>query len=375
VATKYQIFVSSTYGDLKSEREVVIKAILEMGHIPVGMEMFSAADEEQWRIIARHIEESDYYCVVVAHRYGSMTEGISYTQKEYEFAVRKGIPALGFIIDEGVSWPPEMVDKGQDAVLLAGFKSLVKSKPVSFWKSADDLYGKVSIAVTKQMTANPRDGWVRATGLAGPQVMSELSRLSAENAMLRNELSALTRRVTDDKTSEVKAALDDLIHRKVSLGYKYSTRDAEWSTAETSFGNVFYWLAPVLASEVDLQEAAKELSMQVREDLSRGWWTVAVNQLRSLFADFMALDLLEPSQRKHAVNDKAEYWTLTPFGHDVHKYARRLSLSEAAAEAPDAEATNDVTDPKVVSDAGPTNSPPLAGRSAKKAPAKKTPGR
>jgi hypothetical protein len=50
---KYQIFVSSTYEDLKEERDQAIKAILEMGHIPLGMEMFSAADEEQWQLIAR----------------------------------------------------------------------------------------------------------------------------------------------------------------------------------------------------------------------------------------------------------------------------------------------------------------------------------
>ena len=57
--TKYQIFVSSTYEDLKKERDQVIKAILEMGHIPVGMEMFSAADEQQWEIIKKQIEQSD----------------------------------------------------------------------------------------------------------------------------------------------------------------------------------------------------------------------------------------------------------------------------------------------------------------------------
>ncbi|RZK34297.1 MAG: DUF4062 domain-containing protein, partial [Hymenobacter sp.] len=32
---KYQIFISSTYKDLKAERDQVIKACLEMGHIPV----------------------------------------------------------------------------------------------------------------------------------------------------------------------------------------------------------------------------------------------------------------------------------------------------------------------------------------------------
>jgi Domain of unknown function (DUF4062) len=36
---KYQIFVSSTYEDLKDERAEVIKACLNMGHIPIGMEM------------------------------------------------------------------------------------------------------------------------------------------------------------------------------------------------------------------------------------------------------------------------------------------------------------------------------------------------
>ena len=48
---KYQIFISSTYEDLKEERKKVIEAILTMNHFPVGMEMFSAADEEQWEII------------------------------------------------------------------------------------------------------------------------------------------------------------------------------------------------------------------------------------------------------------------------------------------------------------------------------------
>ena len=87
MSKKYQIFVSSTYSDLVHEREQIIKACLEMGHIPVGMEMFSAADEEQWKIIQRQIDEIDYYVILIAHRYGSTTdEGLSYTEKEYDYA-------------------------------------------------------------------------------------------------------------------------------------------------------------------------------------------------------------------------------------------------------------------------------------------------
>jgi hypothetical protein len=102
---KYQIFVSSTYEDLRDERELVIKAILEMGHIPVGMEMFSAGDEEQWKLIQRQIEDCDYYVVIAAHRYGSMDGPTSYTEKEHDYATSKGIPCLGFVISDKAEWP------------------------------------------------------------------------------------------------------------------------------------------------------------------------------------------------------------------------------------------------------------------------------
>ena len=35
---KYHIFVSSTYDDLKEERDAVMKAILRLEHIPIGIE-------------------------------------------------------------------------------------------------------------------------------------------------------------------------------------------------------------------------------------------------------------------------------------------------------------------------------------------------
>lgn len=39
---KYQIFVSSTYEDLKKERDKVFATILKMNHFPIGMELFNA---------------------------------------------------------------------------------------------------------------------------------------------------------------------------------------------------------------------------------------------------------------------------------------------------------------------------------------------
>jgi hypothetical protein len=189
LATKYQIFVSSTYEDLVAERDEVIRAILEMGHIPVGMEMFSAADEQQWKIIQRHIDESDYYLVILAHRYGSLTDGISYTRKEYEYAVANDVPALGFIIDQSAPWPADRMDTDSDTkLMLDEFKSVVSQRPVGFWKSADELHSKAVVALMKAFTATPRDGWVRSSSSVGPEVTSELSRLSAENAQLRRKI-------------------------------------------------------------------------------------------------------------------------------------------------------------------------------------------
>jgi len=53
---KFQIFISSTYLDLIEERNAVIEAILKIGHILIGMEMFKAEDVDSWEVIKRTIE-------------------------------------------------------------------------------------------------------------------------------------------------------------------------------------------------------------------------------------------------------------------------------------------------------------------------------
>jgi hypothetical protein len=55
---KLQVFVSSTYIDLKEERQAAVQAILTAGHIPAGMELFSAGDQSQMDVIKRWIDES-----------------------------------------------------------------------------------------------------------------------------------------------------------------------------------------------------------------------------------------------------------------------------------------------------------------------------
>ena len=102
--TKYQIFISSTYKDLKEARGTVIDAVLSMYHFPVGMEMFGADDDDQWTVIQALINQSDYYIIIIGHRYGSTTsDGISFTEKEYDYATAQGIPVLAFIMNNGLA--------------------------------------------------------------------------------------------------------------------------------------------------------------------------------------------------------------------------------------------------------------------------------
>ena len=44
---KLQVFISSTYIDLKNERQAAVEAVLDAGHIPAGMELFKAGNETQ----------------------------------------------------------------------------------------------------------------------------------------------------------------------------------------------------------------------------------------------------------------------------------------------------------------------------------------
>ncbi|MDD3257426.1 MAG: DUF4062 domain-containing protein, partial [Methanocorpusculum sp.] len=95
---KYQIFISSTYEDLKEERQAAIKSVLRIGHIPTGMELFHASNDDQWKVITKIIDECDYYLLIIGGRYGSLDDsGISYTEKEYDYAKEIGKPIIAFV--------------------------------------------------------------------------------------------------------------------------------------------------------------------------------------------------------------------------------------------------------------------------------------
>jgi len=111
----YSVFVSSTYEDLREERAEVQKALLKLHWMPIGMELFGAADEETWEFIKRQIAECDYYVVVIADRYGSLaTDGLSYTEKEFVYAREIHKPVLAFIHRNRGSIPRDKTEGDAD---------------------------------------------------------------------------------------------------------------------------------------------------------------------------------------------------------------------------------------------------------------------
>ncbi|MGG1444979.1 DUF4062 domain-containing protein [Brevibacillus laterosporus] len=188
---KYQIFISSTYTDLVEVRKQVSDTILAMYHFPVGMELFSAGDEEQWEVIKDTLDVTDYYILIIGHRYGSMTdEGISYTEKEYDYAKELGIPILAFIRNRDVALrESEREFEAVKKEKLERFIEKAKGRMCQFWENQDDLLQKIAVALPKAFNRYERKGWVRGDKAASPETLMEMTRLLQENSHLKDELS------------------------------------------------------------------------------------------------------------------------------------------------------------------------------------------
>lgn len=170
---KYQVFVSSTYLDLKEERKKVANAIAKADHIPVGMELFPATVLKQWIMIKELIDTCDYYILIIAGRYGSIAptfesetpREISYTQKEYEYAHSKGIPILTFFIHDHTALTSDKLEKTEkQKKKLNSFIKLIKENGYYFetWENPDELSRKALNALTHAIEYAPRPGWIRS---------------------------------------------------------------------------------------------------------------------------------------------------------------------------------------------------------------------
>ena len=191
---KYQVFISSTFSDLVEERKAVTRNVLVSRHIPVGMESFTAADNRGWRTIQRVIDDTDYYVLIIAGRYGTVdaSTGISWTHREYNYARANGIPILAFIRNQSHITADAQERGESEREKLQEFIDLVRdSHLVTMWQQSGDLAAQVSEALRNHIEddiaeGKQRPGWYRGGHQKGtlPELKQTPTELSQHQAMM-----------------------------------------------------------------------------------------------------------------------------------------------------------------------------------------------
>lgn len=194
---RLQVFVSSTFTDLREERQAAVAAILGEGHIPAGMELFAAESAEQMAVIREWIEESDVFLLLLAGRYGSVepVSKKSYTELEYEHALSLGKPVLAMVMEEGTITArererQEFIERNYGGQ-LAAFRSRVlnNGKMAAFFTSTDSLEGKIGRAIRTADRSPELVGWVRRTDTVdATTALNQMMALTEENKTLKAHL-------------------------------------------------------------------------------------------------------------------------------------------------------------------------------------------
>jgi hypothetical protein len=164
---KYQVFLSSTFSDLREERNRVFEAILAMGHIPVGMEYFSSRSRSSIEVIKRFLDQCDYQITLIGTRYGSLVNrsAVSFTEMEYDYAQKVGIPQLSFLQrSRGVYLNSS--ESAKSVERLKNFRAKVSEHQCAYWETAPELSSEVQRALSAEIEENVRPGWIRATDAA-----------------------------------------------------------------------------------------------------------------------------------------------------------------------------------------------------------------
>lgn len=234
---RYQVFVSSTYTDLQEERLKVMQTLMRLDCIPAGMELFPAIDTEQFEYIKRIIDDSDYYILIIGGRYGSLSEdGISYTEKEYDYAVSKKIPVMAFLHEDISKLTIEKSDIDQEKrdKLIAFRDKVSKNRLIEYWNNANDLSSKVVLSLVSTIKLHPAIGWVRANLQSNTESLQEINDLRKKIETLEREKIEL--RKTGGVRVENVAKLDEKfeIHGNIlnSFETEYGEEDyidGDWS--------------------------------------------------------------------------------------------------------------------------------------------------
>ena len=326
---RYQFFISSTFTDLKGERQAVLKAVLELDHMPAGMELFPASDESAWQLIKDVIDASDYYILIVGGRYGSTDEeGLSYTEKEYDYAVERKKPVLAFLHKDPDTLPRQNTDTENAAwkKLLKFREKLKKNHTLVMWTSAEDLKAKVIVAITSEMKRHPAAGWVRADQVPSAGTVAQVLALKSRVVELEEELQEASLAPPPDteylaQGDDAVSVSGDFVVGQSDFGF---TRKTHSITIRSTWNEVFAGVAPTMINEAPDPElfsvfrsfferrGRNEIEMDLDEEILG--FHLRDEQIQTFIVQFRALGLIRESVKQRSVKDTSAYWKLTARG-------------------------------------------------------------
>jgi len=330
MSKRYQVFVSSTYADLKEERRKVIQTLMEMDCIPAGMELFPAADEEQFEFIKRVIDDCDYYLLIIGGRYGSTTpEGVSYTEKEYDYAIESGLKVIALLHED-----PNQIPVGKsdiDPVLrdrLKRFREKVATnRLVKFWKSAEELPGLVALSISKTIKMFPATGWIRADTGSNEQLLTEINDLRKENQQFRASL--------EKASAQTKPLIHDLakLDESITLSVRYYDsfyRDYRYKSVAATWAEIFAIVAPCLLKHPNDEYVSSVLGKGLYEKAtnSDGWATVKDQDFETIKIQFASLNLVQVNYLKTIKGGMDLFWSLTDHGTSVMQQLRTVRTEQ-----------------------------------------------
>ncbi len=253
---RYQIFVSSTFRDLQEERQAVLNAILKLNQFPAGMEIFPAVNDTAWEHIEKVIKDSNYYVLIIGRKYGSIDSesGLSYTEKEYDFAVSQNIPVLAFTHSDEESIPIGKSEINSDVrEKLQNFKQKVGNKlHWNYWKTLDELKANVIASLSMAFVMNPQNGWVKAGGIDNTKLLSIL-------ADLQQRYDKIVEENTKIKNSALFFDIENFLQVNDIVNIKFSFYDEDIKSIELSFDQILSSIGEILVIQCEIDEIRANL--------------------------------------------------------------------------------------------------------------------
>jgi hypothetical protein len=323
---RYQVFVSSTYADLKEERQAVFQTVIEADCIPAGMELFPAVDQQQFDFIKRVIDDCDYYLLIIAGRYGSVSEtGLSYTEQEYDYAVSRGLRVIALVHanPDDIPLGKSEKDPASQGKLKQFRDKVCKGRLVRMWKDKSELPNLVLRGLLETIKQFPAVGWVRADKVANVEVLGEINELRKRNGLLENLNARLEGALA---AATAPPALPDLagLDEEVNVHGSYWNRNAyrNWYVT-TTWRKIFAYVSPYLVSHPNAAAIKAILLSALFKDANVGEDDPENNRslddqdFQTIGLQLKALGLVSIDYTETTSGGMGLFWSFTPKGEQL----------------------------------------------------------